>query len=125
MFLSSGPTISLLDNMRRHALDMAQAIQHRDFNAYGSLLAETWAQNCLLDSGTNPDGVSRIIDRVSDLTLGCKLPGAGGGGFLYMVAKDPEAAAIIRNRLTAEPLRPNARFVNMTISTAGLQVSRS
>ncbi len=125
MFLNSGPTLSLLDEMRSHALDMAQAIQLHDFNTYGQLIGKSWTQNCRLDSGTDPEGIRAIINRVSDLTLGCKLPGAGGGGFLYMVAKDPEAAAIIRSRLTNSPLRTNARFVNMTISTSGLQVSRS
>ena len=50
---------------------------------------------------------------------------AGGGGYLYMVAKDPEAAARIRQVLTVNALNANARFVNMTLSRQGLQVSRS
>ena len=48
-----------------------------------------------------------------------------GGGFLYMVAKDPEAAARIKQTLQAHPLRDNARFVEMSLSTTGLQISRS
>jgi mevalonate kinase len=32
-------------------------------------------------------------------TAGYKLPGAGGGGYLYMVAKDPDAAVRIRKIL--------------------------
>ena len=62
---------------------------------------------------------------IHDLCLGYKLPGAGGGGYLYMVAKDPEAAARIRQVLTVNALNANARFVNMTLSRQGLQVSRS
>ena len=52
-------------------------------------------------------------------------PGAGGGGYLYMMAKDPEAAARIRQVLGANRMNANARFVDMTLSKAGLQVSRS
>ena len=59
------------------------------------------------------------------LCLGYKLPGAGGGGYLYMVAKDPEAAARIRQLLSADRPNKNARFVDMTLSRKGLQVSRS
>ena len=62
---------------------------------------------------------------VDDLCLGYKLPGAGGGGYLYMVAKDPEAAARIRQVLTVNRVNANARFVNMSLSAKGLQVSRS
>ena len=51
--------------------------------------------------------------------------GAGGGGFMYMVAKDREAARRIREILTHNPVTPNARFVDMSVSTGGLQVSRS
>ena len=60
-----------------------------------------------------------------DLCLGYKLPGAGGGGYLYMVAKDPEAAGRIRQILTEHRQNLNARFVEMSISTTGLQISRS
>ena len=78
-----------------------------------------------MDSGTNPDSVRRLTDLVDDLCLGYKLPGAGGGGYLYMVAKDPEAAARIRGILAENRPNANARFVDMTLSATGLQVSRS
>jgi hypothetical protein len=42
-----------------------------------------------------------------------------------MVAKDPEAAARIKNVLTENRQHANARFVDMTLSNKGLQVSRS
>ena len=63
--------------------------------------------------------------RRDDLCLGYKLPGAGGGGYLYMIAKDPEAAARIKQILNDHPSSRNARFVEMALSTSGLQISRS
>jgi hypothetical protein len=42
-----------------------------------------------------------------------------------MVAKDPEAAARIRSLINAAQPNPRARFVEMTLSQQGLQVSRS
>ena len=42
-----------------------------------------------------------------------------------MIAKDPEAASRIRSILSANPLRPNARMVDMSLSRAGLTVTRS
>ena len=125
MFLNHGGEIRQLRAMKAHAMDMYEAIQRQDFLEMGRLIRHTWQQNQLIDSGTNPDAVRRITDMVDDLCLGYKLPGAGGGGYLYMVAKDPEAAARIKQIINSAQPNPNARFVDMTLSKTGLQVSRS
>lgn len=125
MFLNSGPHLHLLAEMKSHALEIGEAIQRGKFMEFGRLVGKTWEQNKALDSGTNPPAVEAIIDLIKDYTLGYKLPGAGGGGYLYMVAKDPQAAMIIRRILTEQPPNPRARFVEMTLSNNGFQVSRS
>ncbi len=125
MFLNDGFQLRLLERMKYHALEIADAIQRNDFKSYGLLVAETWRQNMSLDSGTNPPSVQNIINRISDLCYGLKLPGAGGGGFIYMVAKDPEAASRIKLILNSNPPNNRARFVDMNISSTGMQVSRS
>ena len=125
MFLNHQGELRQLREMKAHAMDMYEAIQRQDFREMGLLIRKTWQQNQLIDSGTNPDSVRRITDLVDDLCLGYKLPGAGGGGYLYMVAKDPEAAARIKQIINAAQPNPNARFVDMTLSKSGLQVSRS
>lgn len=125
MFLNHNGELSMLRNMKCHVDDMYDAIQRADFQRMGQLIRKTWAQNQVMDSGTNPESVRRLTDLVDDLCLGYKLPGAGGGGYLYMVAKDPEAAARIRQTLEANSPNANARFVDMTLSETGLQVSRS
>lgn len=125
MFLNEGKQLRLLRHMKAHTLEMFDAIQRCNFERMGRLIRDTWSQNMALDSGTNPPAVEAITRRIDDLCLGYKLPGAGGGGYLYMVAKDPEAAARIRQTLNADPLRPNARFVDMSLSRSGLTVTRS
>ena len=125
MFLNNRDQLLLLRQMKEHAMEMYDAIQRQDFVQMGRLVRTTWQQNQMLDSGTNPDAVRRLSDLVDDLCLGYKLPGAGGGGYLYMVAKDPEAAARIRQILTENRPNANARFVEMSLSPTGLQVSRS
>ena len=125
MFLNHHDELALLRQMKQHALDMYEAIQRNDFCQMGLHLRKNWLQNQALDAGTNPAPIKQITHLIDDLCLGYKLPGAGGGGYLYMVAKDPEAAARIRQILNANRLNANARFVNMTLSKQGLQVSRS
>jgi galactokinase/mevalonate kinase-like predicted kinase len=125
MFLNNHDEIALLRDMKEHTLNLYETIQRNDFVGLGKAIRKTWAQNQAIDSGTNPAGVKAISDMVDDLCHGYKLPGAGGGGYLYMVAKDPDAAARIRQILNANPQNANARFVEMTLSEQGLQVSRS
>ena len=125
MFLNQNDELRMLREMKAHTMDMYEAIQRADFNQMGHLIRKTWQQNQRIDSGTNPLAVKAITNLVDDLCLGYKLPGAGGGGYLYMVAKDPEAAARIKQILRQQQLHTNARFVDMRLSTQGLQVSRS
>ena len=125
MFVNHRQQLLQLREMKAHSVDMYEALQRQDFMAVGQLIRKTWAQNQRIDSGTNPDSVRSITNLVDDLCLGYKLPGAGGGGYLYMVAKDPEAAARIKQVLNARQPNANARFVDMTLSKTGLQVSRS
>lgn len=125
MFLNQHDQLDLLRRMKAHTLEMYEAIQRHEFRQAGLLVRRTWAQNQSLDSGTNPEAVRRLTDLVDDLCLGYKLPGAGGGGYLYMVAKDPEAAARVKQVLNDHRPNAKARFVDMTLSKTGLQVSRS
>jgi len=125
MFLNNRDELSLLRQMKDHAMNMYEALQRQDFEQMGRLVRLTWEQNQLLDSGTNPEAVRRQTELIDDLCLGYKLPGAGGGGYLYMVAKDSEAAARIKKILNENRPNANARFVDMSLSDTGLQISRS
>ena len=125
MFLNHHAELNLLREMKAHTMEMYEAIQRNDFQQMGQLVRKTWQQNQALDSGTNPSEVAALTSLIDDLCLGYKLPGAGGGGYLYMIAKDPEAAARIKQILGEHRQNKNARFVEMTLSTSGLQISRS
>ena len=125
MFLNSTEHLEILEQMKNHALDLHDAIQRNDFETMGRLIRKTWIQNQRLDAGTNPASVKAITDQIDDLCLGYKLPGAGGGGYLYMVAKDEEAASRIKKILSTNPANDKARFVDMTLSHKGLEISKS
>ncbi len=128
MFLREPLQQRHLFEMKQHAYVMADAIRLADVNpqqaleAYGACLRANWQQNQQLDAGCNPPAVQAICQQIDDLCLGYKLPGAGGGGFLYMVARDADAAALIRRRLTANPPSPTAGFYEFGLGRYGLHV---
>lgn len=125
MFLNDTRHLELLAQMKMHAIHLYDAIQRGDFEGMGRLIRKTWLQNQAIDHGTNPQTVQAITRQIDDLCLGYKLPGAGGGGYLYMVAKDEDAALRIRKILMHNPPNDRARFVEMSLSTEGMEVSRS
>lgn len=125
MFLNNTEHLERLRQMKQHALDMFDAIQRNQYEEMARLVGVTWRQNQALDGGTNPAEVQQIISMIDDWCLGYKLPGAGGGGYLYIAAKDETAAARIRKTLTEHRPNDKARFVEMALSQTGLEVSRS
>lgn len=125
MFLNDSEKLSVLRDMKSHALEVYKVIQQGNYETFGKMILETWEQNKALDSGTNPKAIEYIISLIKDYAYGYKLPGAGGGGYLYIVAKDRKAVAKIKEILSNCRLNKNARFVDMSLSNLGLKISRS
>ncbi len=125
MFLNSGKHLDLLREMKGHALNTFEAIQANDYNLLAGKIRQSWNLNCRLDEGTNPAPVASVIRQFEDYAAAYKLLGAGGGGYLLILGKDPEAAARIRSVLQNNPPNSRARFVDLSLSGRGFQVTRS
>lgn len=125
IFLNEPRTIGLLDEIGRNARFLADALQRRDWDGVAEAVRRSWRLNRALDSGTNPPAVQEILDRVAPWTAAAKLAGAGGGGYLLLLAKDAESGLRLRRELERDPPNPRARFVEPSLSTTGFQVTRS
>ncbi|AIE83750.1 bifunctional fucokinase/fucose-1-phosphate guanylyltransferase [Fimbriimonas ginsengisoli] len=125
MFLNSGPRLDTLRKIRENVQPTADAIQRNHMDALGAAVRRSWQLNQELDSGTNPPPVQAILAKVEDYLLGAKLLGAGGGGFLFMIAKDQDAALRVRSILETAPPSDRARFFDFKVSQTGLEVTKS
>lgn len=125
MFLNSRPVLSVLKDIGDQALVTFEAVQRADRRALCRAVAGSWSLNRRLDAGTNPPEIEAILAQTADYLAGAKLLGAGGGGYLLMLAKDVEAAARIRASLKQAPPNPRARFVEFSLSSTGLEITRS
>ncbi len=125
MFLNENARLQILTEMKRHAHRMANAIQLSDFQRVGALIRRSWQLNCNLDPGTTTPEIEHITRLIDPYALGYKLLGAGGGGYMLICARDNASAAAIKQTLTQHAPNDRARFVQMTISKSGLQISRS
>ena len=76
-----------------------RALALGDLDGLGLVLGKAWQIHQVLDPHCSSAEVDAIFDGISDLCVGGKLAGAGGGGFMGVMAKDPQAAELIRYRL--------------------------
>jgi len=125
MFLNAAQHTTILGDLGLHALATYDALVRGDWSELCQSIRRSWNLNQRLDSGTNTPEIQAILDRVSDYLAAAKLLGAGGGGYMLMLAKDQEASARIRSRLTESPPGPKARFVDFSVSDTGLEITRS
>ncbi len=125
MFLNRKEHLACLQALNRHALDTYESLQRGQLDEIGRQINRTWELNQALDPGTNPPEVQALLAPLSSHLLGCKLLGAGGGGYLLMVTPDAASSAAIREYLRENPPNKRARFVDFNLSTKGLQVTRS
>jgi galactokinase/mevalonate kinase-like predicted kinase len=102
---------------------VADAMSRKDIALFGSLVNNAWQLNVQLDPNSSNPAVEELLARVRPHIFGAKLLGAGGGGFLFMVAKSPEDAKQIRQMLENDPPNERARFFDYSINTTGLTVT--
>lgn len=125
MFLNSKEHLNVLEDLKLHADNTYNALLQKDFVLFAKMIDRSWQLNQKIDAGTNTPEIQELLDRVQPYLLGQKLLGAGGGGFMLMLAKDKEAAIQIKAELQNNPVNPRGRFVDFELSTTGFQVTKS
>ena len=85
------------ENVKRlaDASDQAwQAIQHKDLKGFAKAFLDSFhAQTTLFPAMVNEE-VNQVIDSYRSQALAWKLAGAGGGGYLILVAEEPVKGAM-------------------------------
>lgn len=125
MFLNDKTVLDVEDEIISNASSIADAIQFCDYGKVASCVKKSWNLNKRLDKGVSSPQIEEIIRRIDDYSLGYKLGGAGGGGYLLICAKDHEAVGRIHHQLETNPTNNRARFVKLSLNTRGLQITRS
>ncbi|MGB7762600.1 MAG: L-fucokinase [Bryobacteraceae bacterium] len=96
-------TVQVLHSIKTLAMEMAYAMKESDWDYLGSLLDRHWQLNQILDPHTTNAPINALLERVRPYVSGAKLAGAGGGGFLMLLARTPDHAADLRRLLESLP----------------------
>lgn len=87
-----GSVLALFDGLVGGAHAMARALEAADMAAAGALLSDYWARKRALAPGAEPAAVSAMLAGIAPHAHGAALAGAGGGGFLLAISREPHPA---------------------------------
>ena len=95
-----------------------------DLEFFAECLNEYWRDKKLLDAGSSNERVEEIAAAIKPYASALSLAGAGGGGFMYILAKSAADAKKIRTILSRNPPSKWARFYDFAIDEEGLKVEK-
>ncbi len=110
-----------VERLKKNAERMRDALTRGDFDATQAELSEYMKRKRELDPGSCPKAFDDLTVRWKrELATSC-FAGAGGGGFMLLVAKDAMAAESLRSKIERDPPHPRARAFDFEIDTVGLR----
>lgn len=116
--------IQVLHSIKTLAMEMSYAMQEGDWEHLGELLDRHWELNQVLDPNTTNAPISALLGTARPFIHGAKLAGAGGGGFLILLARSRSAAQELKKSL-AESTKGTAGVVyDWRIAEEGLRTGR-
>jgi fucokinase len=116
--------LQVLHSIKTLATEMAYAMQQGEWDHLGALLDRHWELNQILDPNTTNALLNALLAAVRPFIRGAKLAGAGGGGFLILLARSPAARQDLHAFLREYNAGTGAAVCDSEIAKQGLRVNR-
>ena len=117
--------LQVLHSIKTLAMEMAYTLEDGEWDRLGSLLDRHWELNQILDPNTTNAPINTVLEAVRPFIRGAKLAGAGGGGFLILLARSPAARLELQMFLNHSAADTGGATYDWHIATEGLRVKRS
>lgn len=123
-YLARDPLVlQTVRDLKASALETKEALDAQDIDGFACGIARYWELKKQIDPGSTNAPIESLLASVAEDTQAALLPGAGGGGFIFMIAKSASAAERIRRAFTDNPPNPFARFFDFDVDPQGLKVT--
>jgi len=123
-YLARDPGLmQIVDELKTEAEHLKRHLDAGDADALSRGVERYWQLKRAIDPGSTNPRIEALLEPVNRYLDARLLPGAGGGGFVFMIAKDPDAAATVRRVLSQAPPNPLSRLFDFRIDRQGLQVT--
>ncbi|XP_052816143.1 L-fucose kinase-like [Mya arenaria] len=111
------------DRLVSQAHDCAKFFQQGDLEKVGQCMDQYWTLKKRMAPGCEPEFVSRLMSAVRSNALGMSMAGAGGGGFMYVLARDQEARTNIKNIIDSMESMDGVCVYEACLDTEGMVVT--
>ncbi len=115
--------IEIVHELKELAETMERSLGAADVDAFGRGVGRYWELKKRLDPGASNPAIDSLLAPIDRFLTGNLLPGAGGGGFIFMVARDTASTSKIREILDSNRPNPLARFFDFSIDSKGLALT--
>ena len=115
--------VQVLHSIKTLAMEMSYAMREGDWDYLGSLLDRHWELNRVLDPNTTNAPINLLLEAVRPYIRGVKLAGAGGGGFLILLARS-DRVHDLRQFLKERAASAGGDIYNWCVAREGLRVIR-
>nr|XP_054309747.1 L-fucose kinase isoform X3 [Pongo pygmaeus] len=106
----------------RQTEECAEGFRQGSLPLLGQCLTSYWEQKKLMAPGCEPLAVRRMMDVLAPYVHGQSLAGAGGGGFLYLLTKEPQQKEALEAVLAKTEGLGNYSIHLVEVDTQGLSL---
>jgi galactokinase/mevalonate kinase-like predicted kinase len=110
-----------VDGLHANAQRMRSALVDGDVDGFAREIGEYMRLKRLIDPGCCPAVFDALAQRWSRELASWSFAGAGGGGFMLLVARDASRAEAIRASIERDRPHPRARAFDFEVDPAGLR----
>jgi len=114
----------LVRSLKTDAEACAAAVRAGDLAAFVRAVNGYWRDKKLLDPGSTNERVESIVASIRPWTDAVTLTGAGGGGFMFILAKSAADAGRIRRTLEKSPPSKWSRFYDFAFDDGGMTMEQ-
>ena len=123
-YLARDPAVlQTVRDLKVSALETKEALDAQDLDGFAQGISRYWELKKRLDPGSTNAPIEMLLASVKADTQAALLPGAGGGGFIFLMAKSAAAAERIRRTFESHPPNAHARFFDFDVDRQGLKVT--
>ena len=123
-YLARDPLVlQTVRELKASAVESKEALDAQDLDGFARGIARYWELKKQIDPGSTNAPIEKLLSAVKGDTQAALLPGAGGGGFIFLLAKSAGAAERIRKKFEANPPNAHARFFDFGVDQQGLKVT--
>uniref|UniRef100_A0A8D1SX49 L-fucose kinase n=1 Tax=Sus scrofa TaxID=9823 RepID=A0A8D1SX49_PIG len=116
------PVVQNAHNLVQQTEECAEAFRQGSLPRLGQCLTSYWEQKKLMAPGCEPLAVRHMMDALAPHVHGQSLAGAGGGGFLYLLTKEPRQKEALEAVLAKTEGLGNYSVHLVEVDTQGLSL---